>query len=190
MSLFPCVSSYRWVHFLRSVLFCQPQQQLFTHSSECSRKSEPLTFSYRTAVTTGTDTNSKYNTRAWITTREYEICAAMFVLRSRKFWVESTNELRKAESQLILFWGVKPIGVRVQELCESRGGRPGLCVLTSLLVSVDVKQYWTMLRHWSQLVPNNYVNRHPRTLSITTEPNGTFNRETFIADHVFLLLFF
>ena len=42
----------------------------------------------------------------------------------------------------------------VQELCESRGGRPGLSVLTSLLVSVDVKLYWTMLRHWSQLVPN------------------------------------
>ena len=29
----------------------------------------------------------------------------------------------------------------VQELCESRGGRPGLSVLTSLLVSVDVKRY-------------------------------------------------
>ena len=29
---------------------------------------------------------------------------------------------------------------RVQELCESRGGRPGLSVLTSLMVSVDVKQ--------------------------------------------------
>ena len=27
----------------------------------------------------------------------------------------------------------------VQEPCESRGGRPGLSVLTSLLVSVDVK---------------------------------------------------
>ena len=27
------------------------------------------------------------------------------------------------------------------ELCESRGGRPGLSVLTSLLVSVDVKNY-------------------------------------------------
>jgi len=27
----------------------------------------------------------------------------------------------------------------VQELCESRGGHPGLSVLTSLLVSVDVK---------------------------------------------------
>ena len=30
---------------------------------------------------------------------------------------------------------------RVQELCESRGGRPGLSVLTSFIVSVDVKQY-------------------------------------------------
>ena len=29
----------------------------------------------------------------------------------------------------------------VQELCESGGGRPGLSVLTSLLVSVDVKIY-------------------------------------------------
>ena len=29
----------------------------------------------------------------------------------------------------------------VQELCESRGGRPGLSVLTSLLVSMDVKNY-------------------------------------------------
>ena len=42
----------------------------------------------------------------------------------------------------------------VQELCESRGGRPGLSVLTSLPVSVDVKIYCTVLRHWSQLVPN------------------------------------
>ena len=33
------------------------------------------------------------------------------------------------------------IAVIVQELCESRGGRPGLSVLTSLLVSVDVKLY-------------------------------------------------
>ena len=32
-------------------------------------------------------------------------------------------------------------GEIVQELCESRGGRPGLSVLTSLLVSVDVKIY-------------------------------------------------
>ena len=30
---------------------------------------------------------------------------------------------------------------KVQDLCERRGGRPGLAVLTSLLVSVDVKLY-------------------------------------------------
>ena len=29
----------------------------------------------------------------------------------------------------------------VQALCESRGGRPGLSVLTSLLASVDIKNY-------------------------------------------------
>ena len=43
---------------------------------------------------------------------------------------------------------------RVQELCQSRDGRPGLSVLMSLTVSVDVKQHRTMLRHWSQFVPN------------------------------------
>ena len=37
---------------------------------------------------------------------------------------------------------VRPVTkIIVQELCESRGGRPGLSVLTSLLVSVDVKLY-------------------------------------------------
>ena len=57
---------------------------------------------------------------------------------------------------------------RAQDLCESRGGHPGLSVLTSLMVFMDVKEYWTMLTHWSQLIPNNvYVNRHPRTLSNT-----------------------
>ena len=43
--------------------------------------------------------------------------------------------------------GVKTVACKlqeidmVQELCESRGGRPGLSVLMSLLVSVDVKIY-------------------------------------------------
>jgi len=32
----PYVSSYRWVHFSRVVLFCQSHQQLFTHSLEAS----------------------------------------------------------------------------------------------------------------------------------------------------------
>ena len=39
------------------------------------------------------------------------------------------------------------------------------------MVSVDVKQYWTMLMHWSQLVPNN-VSWHPRTLRNTTAYEG------------------
>ena len=43
--------------------------------------------------------------------------------------------------------------LEVQELC-------GLSVLMSLTVSVIVNQHWTVLRHWSQFVPNNYVNRH------------------------------
>ena len=30
--LFSCASSHWWVHFPRPVLFCQPHQQLFTHS--------------------------------------------------------------------------------------------------------------------------------------------------------------
>ena len=30
---------------------------------------------------------------------------------------------------------------RVQELCKSQGGRPGLSILMSLTVSVDVKQH-------------------------------------------------
>ena len=33
------------------------------------------------------------------------------------------------------------VSLIVQELCESRDGRSGLSLLTSLLVSVDVKNY-------------------------------------------------
>ena len=36
---------------------------------------------------------------------------------------------------------------RAQELCESRGGRPGLPSLISLMVSVDVKQHSTTVGH-------------------------------------------
>ena len=53
---------------------------------------------------------------------------------------------------------------RVQERCESRGGRPGLPVLMSLTVSVDVK---------SQFV-SNMSTRHPRTLSSTSSPKVLF----------------
>ena len=40
-----------------------------------------------------------------------------------------------------IFITLLALGVRVQELYESRGGRPGLPVLMSLVVSVDVKQH-------------------------------------------------
>ena len=38
-----------------------------------------------------------------------------------------------------MFGALKEYGV--QELCENRGGSPGLPVLMSLTVSVDVKQH-------------------------------------------------
>ena len=43
-------------------------------------------------------------------------------------------------SVLLLLLLLKMI-IRVQELCESRNGRPGLPVLMNLTVSVDVKQH-------------------------------------------------
>ena len=49
--------------------------------------------------------------------------------------IKKLKEKRKKERR------VSAVVVIVQELCESRGGRPGLSVLTSLLVSVDVKLY-------------------------------------------------
>ena len=52
------------------------------------------------------------------------------------------------------YFSMNYFSCRVQELCESRGGRPGLSVLMNLTVSVDVKQHWTVLRHWSQFVSN------------------------------------
>ena len=44
-------------------------------------------------------------------------------------------------NELICGYNIMPTLFIVQELCESRGGCPGLSVLTSLMVSVDVKQY-------------------------------------------------
>ena len=60
-------------------------------------------------------------------------------------WVDIQNLLIPINSKkLVTHWVTI-----VQELCESQGGRPGLSVLTSRLVSVDVKIYWTLLQHWS-----------------------------------------
>ena len=45
------------------------------------------------------------------------------------WWIFSTSKTEDLEPS------------RVQELCESRGGRPGLPVLMSFVVSVDVKEH-------------------------------------------------
>ena len=49
--------------------------------------------------------------------------------------------LSRAKLALLQSGVSQPTQFMVQELCESRGGRPELSVLTSLLVSVDVKLY-------------------------------------------------
>ena len=56
------------------------------------------------------------------------------------FYAQSTSAVisRRCAMGFFFFFFIKII---VQELCESRGGRPELSVLTSLLVSVDVKIY-------------------------------------------------
>ena len=60
-------------------------------------------------------------------------------------WGTSASErrggTRKGFSERIDTTSNRTEPVRVQELCESRGGRPGLPVLMSLMVSVDVKQH-------------------------------------------------
>ena len=68
--------------------------------------------------------------------------------------VEQENAAVKLKEKQYKHKALQALLVIAQEMCESRGGRPELSVLTSLLVSVDVKYYWTVLRHWSQLVPN------------------------------------
>ena len=93
----------------------------------------------------------------------------MFVLpRQTKMFVSprQTKMFGAAGWIVLLLAGLLPF--RVQELSESRGGRPGrLPVLMSLMVSVDVKQHWTMLTRWSQFVPN-VSTQHPRILSSTS----------------------
>ena len=68
----------------------------------------------------------------------------------------------------------------VQELCESRGGRPGLSVLMSLTVSVDVKRHWTMLRHWSQFVLNMSTDIRGHEARSTAPPEQTQSFTLFI----------
>ena len=53
-------------------------------------------------------------------------------------WGLGEMELRVGSNIMINFLYILLI---VQELCESRGGCPGLSVLMNLLVSVDIKLY-------------------------------------------------
>ena len=65
----------------------------------------------------------------------------------KMFIAESSNKIPEAQCSELGIPNYKYrgeiliMGFIVQELCESRGGRPGLSVLTSLLVSVDVNNY-------------------------------------------------
>ena len=65
--------------------------------------------------------------------------------RSEQEEMTKTNLKETATPQLSCLVSIQRDNVQsfliVQELRESRGGRPGLSVLTSLLVSVDVKIY-------------------------------------------------
>ena len=57
-------------------------------------------------------------------------------------WEEATRgdvALKVRHWRLWFILDYSPVIVR--KLCENRGGRPGLSVITSLLVSVDVKLY-------------------------------------------------
>ena len=72
--------------------------------------------------------------------------ATLFVHISveRKEWISCNDVSCTMEtyvSMYVIHSGMDYAILIVQELCESRGGRPGLSVLTSVLVSVDVKLY-------------------------------------------------
>ena len=63
------------------------------------------------------------------------------VLAFLEYPVATVVTLEYAVSRCIKPRQTSPQKLSVQELCESRGGRPGLFVLMSLTVSVDVKQH-------------------------------------------------
>ena len=64
------------------------------------------------------------------------ICHSVQLKKKKKIFLSHNGQFCWANSH-----AGPPHVLIVQELCESRGGRPGLSVLTSLLVSVDVKPY-------------------------------------------------
>ena len=87
--------------------------------------------------------------------------------------------------------------IRVQGLCESRGGHPGLPVLMSLMVSVDVKQHWTTHTHWSQFVPNMSTDirghealhhHHHQSLKWSQRPSSTRPKTETVSYIIFEIL--
>ena len=74
--------------------------------------------------------------------RNWQLLAAGYQRKEETcfFYAQSTMTVTSGRR------GISLREIRVQELCESRGGRPGLFVLMSLTVSVDVKQHRAMLR--------------------------------------------
>ena len=60
----------------------------------------------------------------------------LWALGTHGFWSPAIFTRREWSCQYL------PDLSRAQELCESRGGRPGLPSLISLMVSVDVKQHF------------------------------------------------
>ena len=71
-----------------------------------------------------------------------KISNLMFQLCSKLYYACDYKHPRLMKVHSLLdSLGLSYIRDIVQELCESRGGHPGLSVLTSLLVSVGVKNY-------------------------------------------------
>ena len=128
----------------RKISFTRKKQW---RSKEWNKKGE-LTI-ILTSKNTGKGRKKKWKIRTFSFTRKKQWW-------SNEWYKKVSNLVFYAQSTITVISGQKTRGrkIIVQELCESRGGRPELSVLTSFLVSVDVKNYRTMLRHWSQLVPN------------------------------------
>ena len=68
------------------------------------------------------------------------VCTATMQRERERDWPSEVERERDGSAWTCVSDMYQP-QVLVQELCESRGGRPVLSVLTSLLVSVDVKLY-------------------------------------------------
>ena len=100
------------------------------------------------------------NTRPWglnvllIPINYQQATISVNLLTTHRFLLFTKCGTSEICTQQVTELELHPFQIWVQQLCESQGGCPGLSVLMSLMVSMDVKQYWTVLWHWSQFVPN------------------------------------